>query len=214
MRSESMFDKNTLDYYERNFDTVYHNYEKAVLSEFHEYLLESFPEKKSAILDIGAGSGRDMRFLLQKGYDVYGIDGSLRLVEKAVASNPELFERLVHSYIPEKNVSHPVLSRKYDGILLSAVLMHIPRAHLFDAVYFIKSRMQENGRLVVSLPLERNDVKNERDQQGRLFSDYKPAYIQTFLERAGFRFIGEKNTSDGLGRGFSWTVMLFELEKE
>ncbi len=209
-----MYDNDTVNYYENNYDIVYHNYDKAVLSELHEYLLKAFPEKNSAILDIGAGSGRDMRFLLQKGYDVYGIDGSLKLVEKAVASNPELFERLVHSYIPEKNASHPVLSRKYDGILMSAVLMHIPRAHLFDAVYFIKNRMQENGRLVISLPLGRNDVINERDKQGRLFSDYKPAYIQTFLERAGFRFIEEKGTSDGLGRGFSWTVMLFELEKE
>lgn len=67
-----MFDKDTVDYYDSHYDIVYHNYEKAVLSELHDYLLKVFPEKKSAILDIGAGTGRDMRFLLKKGYDVYG----------------------------------------------------------------------------------------------------------------------------------------------
>jgi len=58
----------------------------------------------------------------------------------------------------------------YGGILLSAVIMHIPSLKLFDAAFQLRDRLGRGGRLLLSMPIERNDVTpgDERDKLGRL----------------------------------------------
>lgn len=203
-------DKLTIEYYNQNADVLYHTYQSAKIEIYDELFSLAFPSK-SKILEIGAGSGRDMLKLLKMGHDVYGIDASERLVHKVIFEHPELKNRLVHKYFPELESS---FSEKFDGILCSAVLMHIPKEYIFDSVYAIKNYLKEGGRVLISIPLERRDIsENNRDQNGRLFILYPPDYLQLIFERAGFSLIEKRISKDSLGREeIKWIIFLFRLE--
>jgi SAM-dependent methyltransferase len=164
------------------------------------------------ILDVGAGSGRDMAELARQGYQVYGLEPSAAMRAAAVQAHPELSERLVAAALPA--IGEPFgAGFLFDGVLCSAVLMHVPDAELFDAVFALRKQLRPNGRLLLSLPLARDDVLDgDRDKDGRLFQNYAPDAIKLLLERLGFQQIGRWDSDDSLGRsGMRWYTVLFEL---
>ena len=74
----------------------------------------------SRVLDIGAGSGRDLSELLTSGFDAYGVEPSEALATLAVAHHPELTGRIARGALPQ--IGEP-FGGGFDGILCSAVLM-------------------------------------------------------------------------------------------
>ena len=88
----------------------------------------------------------------------------------------------------------------FDGVLCSAVLMHIPEGDLFDTAFALRRLLKPHGHLLLSLPLQRDDVAaDERDAHGRLFKGYTAEYLQLLFERIGFQLIGRWDTGDALG---------------
>jgi 2-polyprenyl-3-methyl-5-hydroxy-6-metoxy-1,4-benzoquinol methylase len=203
-------DPETIEYYNQNAKDLYHTYTSVKEGGIQEYFPIAFPDKKSKILDVGAGSGRDLKILLDQGYDAYGIDGSEKLIEISKENYPILKERLVHSYIPSKTIP---FDQKYDGILLAAVLMHIPRENLFDVVVTLKEWLNDHGKLLISIPSQYNlTIENDRDERGRLFVIYDLNELILGLERFGFRVIQKWRAEDSLRRsGIVWDSVLMEL---
>jgi hypothetical protein len=101
----------------------------------------------------------------------------------------------------------------FDGILCSAVLMHLSEADLFDSAFALRGLLKKGGRLLLSLPRDRNDIHADgRDVNGRLFSPYTAEYVQLLFERLGFQLIGRWETEDALYRpGTSWFTLVLEL---
>jgi SAM-dependent methyltransferase len=172
-------------------------------------LAVAFPQE-GRILDVGLGSGRDLALLLREGYDAYGVEPIDAMRMEAVRRHPELVSRVCGGALP--HVQTP-FGDKFHGILCSAVLMHLPESDLFDTAFNLRRLLSPNGRLLVSLPLTRGDVRSgERAEDGRLFKTYTPEYLQLLFERVGFQQIGRWTTDDGLGRaGTTWYVLLLEL---
>ncbi len=162
------------------------------------------------VLDVGAGSGRDLQALLEAGYGAHGVEPSQSLREAAVSAFPALAGRLSAGQLPQ--LENPT-GEPFDGVLCSAVLMHIPEGDLFDTAFALRRLLKPHGRLLVSLPLARNDVRSdERDAHGRLFKGYTADYLQLLFERVGFQMIGRWDSDDFLGRaGTSWYTLLLEL---
>lgn len=138
-----------------------------------------------SVLDVGSGSGRECVALLRLGVDAYGLEPVPALRDEAIARHPQLADRIVHAAVEEYAPHHPDV---YDGVLLSAVLMHIPDSELFNFALAIRSLVKPGGRVVVSVPLERCDVDREaqRDQDGRLFVLRSEDEVSLFFERLGF----------------------------
>lgn len=201
-------DTPTAHYYALHAREVAQRYESAQSSIFR-YVAASFVQG-SRILDIGAGSGRDLAALMTSGFEAYGVEPVPELLAQAVARYPGLADRIAQAALPA--IGQP-FGGEFDGILCSAVVMHIPEADLFDTVFSLRSLLRQHGRLLVSLPLTRDDVLvGERDAHGRLFKAYRPEYLQLLFERVGFQLIGRWESDDGLGRaGTSWVTLLFEL---
>lgn len=200
-------DQQTLGYYDANAQDVAMRYE-AVPSPVAEYFPFAFPAG-SRVLDIGVGSGRDLAHLVRAGYDAYGVEPSKALCDFARRHHPGLDKRIVCGGLPE--LAEP-FGGAFDGVLCSAVLMHVPRALLFDAALGIRTALKHRGRLLLSLPSARGDVgENDRDAQGRLFSGYSPEEIQLLFERLGFELLARWDTDDALKRqGNTWYTLLFE----
>ncbi|WP_284620648.1 methyltransferase domain-containing protein [Aquabacterium humicola] len=164
----------------------------------------------SRVLDVGAGSGRDLAQLHRSGFDAFGVEPVTELREGAIRHHPELLGRLEAGALP---LDRPFDGSLFDGVVCSAVLMHVPEAELFDAALSLKRTLQVHGRLLMSLPAVRDDVGDKhRDGHGRLFMPYRAEFLQLLFERLGFQMIGRWDDEDALGRGgVRWFTLLFEL---
>ncbi len=202
-------DPKTKNYYSTRVKETFDLYKTVKTEGIGKYFPTTFP-KGSRVLDMGAGSGRDLLKLLDAGYDSYGIDASEEMVNRAIVEKTRLNNRLMAASIPAEK---PFFEQPFDGILCTAVMMHIPDEHLFDAAYSIRANLKEKGRLLFSVPLSRDDLDGEgRCPDGRLFKIRPPEYYDLLFERIGFRKLSYSEDEDALGReGIKWSVTVYEL---
>lgn len=200
-------DPKTLAFYANNAGDIAQRYE-SVASPVERYFAAAFTPG-ARVLDIGCGSGRDLARLLDCGFEAYGIEPVQALREAAVAAHPELSGRIIDGALPQTGEA---FAGDFDGILCSAVLMHLPDTDLLDAALAIRRLLKPNGRLLLSIPASRSDVlAGNRDEGGRLFSPYAADEISLLFERLGFAPIGRWTSADALGRSdASWTTLLVE----
>ncbi len=173
----------------------------------------AFP-REAKVLDIGCGSGRDMRLLQKLGICSDGVDPCEAFVKHArCANNQSSFSVNVDSLPALSTVSDCA----YDGVLCSAVLMHVPEEELFDSVFGIRRVLKEKGRALISIPNpdETINAETQRDDRGRLFNGITPDQLELLFERIGFRLLHRSTSEDGLKRGHrTWANLLFELERQ
>ncbi len=200
-------DPKTLAYYTENATEIARRYE-SVVSPVERYFAFSFTPG-ARVLDVGCGSGRDAARLLGSGYDAYGIEPVEALRHAAMAAHPELSGRIGEGGLPRTG---DAFGGEFDGVLCSAVLMHVPETDLLDAALAIRRLLKPGGRLLLSIPASRGDLlSGDRDTNGRLFSTYSADEISLLLERLGFAPISRWESDDVLGRsGTSWTTLLLE----
>ncbi len=176
-----------------------------------KYFKVAFPPG-SQILDIGAGSGRDLGILIHEQYEAYGAEPSSRLRSLALRT-PGLAGRIYEGALPDLSVQ---INRKFDGILCSAVFQHLPREQLFDSAFDIRNMLKPSGRLLLSVPKDRPGLDaSGRDSQGRLYTPLASDELKLLFERLGFHCIGAWEDADSLGRpGISWATLLFVLRSD
>lgn len=201
-------DDKTLQYYEEFAEEIadrYDNRQGGI-----ESLFPSAFSPGMRVLDVGAGSGHDMRSLLELGVDAYGVEPSAALREIAQRRHPVLVGRLQGGELPD--LDQP-FGGQFDGVLCSAVLMHLPLDTVFDAAIALRGVLRENGRLLLSIPASRPSVgEDDRDSHGRLFTPLNEDYLELLFERLGFQLVGRWHTEDVHGRkGITWCSLLFCL---
>lgn len=150
-------DPRTSAYYSQNASKLAEQY-ATVIHTLEDCLASAFT-RSHKILDVGCGTGRDLAFLLGNGKDAYGVDPS----EEMLGAAHQTLE--VRGFSGEGRLfvgSLPDLSQfgesEFDGVLCSAVLMHLPEEELFDAVYALRRVLRPGGTLLVSVPAKRNDI--------------------------------------------------------
>lgn len=202
-------DQQTVNYYSKNAQTIAERYE-SVVSSLSASFTEAF-KPKSKLLDVGCGSGRDLALLSTQGHDCYGIDAAPELVAICQSLHPELKGRVNDAALP--NFSPP-FGGEFDGVLCSAVLMHISENELVPSAISIKRCIKRHGRLLYSVPSKRLDVVTEnRDANGRLFIPDQSDRLQTIFEQLGFTLISRWSSHDSLGRdSVEWVSVLMELD--
>lgn len=201
-------DTETLQYYSSNSVKVAERYE-ATESALAEYFATAF-KKCCRILDIGCGSGRDLSELSRQGFDVYGLDGTRELVELSQRMHPELKGRVTHGLLPS---FEPPYGGHFDGVLCSAVLMHLELMQLSPAAASIGACLKKGGRLLISVPSKRPDIdKGDRDSNGRLFVPHSSRLLIDIFTERDFTLLDEWTNEDSLNRqGVEWVSQLYEL---
>ncbi|OYR16109.1 class I SAM-dependent methyltransferase [Brucella grignonensis] len=101
-----------------------------------------FVRPTGLILELGTGSGRDAKAMLEQGFDVDPTDGSGELAAEASA----LLQRPVRQML-----FHELEAvERYDGIYASASLLHASRADLPDIVRRMHRALKAGGWLWAS----------------------------------------------------------------
>lgn len=201
-------DQSTINFYKDNAKQVAERYE-SVVSDLSKHFSDAFNTGRK-VLDIGCGSGRDLAVLHKLGYDCYGVDPTPQFLEIAQEIHPELIKRIIQGALPDLPAP---FGGGFDGVLCSAVLMHIDVDQLPDAAKAIKACLSGGGRLLFSVPSKRSDVVSEnRDQNGRLFIPNQANRLKSIFEDLGFKTVSSWNNSDSMGRdAVTWESVLMEL---
>jgi SAM-dependent methyltransferase len=199
----------TIDYYRENASQIAQRYD-GIVSSLSKHFESAFPPN-SKLLDIGCGSGRDLSVLNNLGHDCYGIDPTPEFVTLAQQAHPELQGRIANGCLPE--LSPPFLG-DFDGILCSAVLMHIAIEDLQPSALAIKNCLKIGGRLLYSVPTKRLDVVTEdRDANGRLFIPNQSKRLLAIFESIGFVELKTWANADSFGRdAVEWESVLLKRQ--
>jgi len=203
-------DKKTLKYYLDNSLSTINRY-NTVTAGISKYFMSSFLTK-SKVVDIGFGSGRDINILREMKFDTFGIDPCENFVNFIKDNSKIDNDKIILDSLPKLKT---IDDNSFEGVLCSAVFMHIPKEELFDASFAIRRILKENGRLLISIPLSDDTIDNKtnRDVKGRLFNGITSENLQLIFERIGFRLINRWTDNDGLNRDYrKWSTMLFSLE--
>lgn len=207
--SEPAIDRDTHRYYQQNAASVADHYDSC-RGGVSAWFDAAFP-RGAKVLDIGTAAGRDVAKLIRSGRDAYGVDPCQALISEGVGRNPHFKSRLSTAGLPHLD---GIPDRSFDGVLCSAVLMHLPEEHLFDSAFEIRRILKPGGRLLVSLPLDAEGAPlSNRDGYGRLFNGLSPERLRLLLSRLGFSSIGSSESADGLDRrDRKWFTELFALD--
>ncbi len=201
-------DNQTLQFYNNNSAEIAEKY-NSVSDGINKCFQPAFIPK-SKVLDIGCGSGRDLRIMQKMNFDVFGVDPCKEFVNKI---KQDFQDKVFIDSLPKlANIA----DNEFDGILCSAVLMHLPKEQLFDASFAIRRVLRENGRLLISIPLEDDTInkKTNRDENNRLFNGITNEELQIIFEKIGFKLLEKWQNDDSLNRTHrKWSTMLFQLKR-
>lgn len=126
------------------------------------------------LLEIGCGSGRDAKELIAHGYKYVGTDISTRQLEQARKNNPgAMFE--------EASLYNLEFAEPFDGFWAAAVLIHVPKERINDALAAIKRNMKPQAIGFIAMKEGLGEHLEEKDY----LKDTK--YFFSYWQRDEFR---------------------------
>lgn len=162
------------------------------------------------VLDVGCGKGRDLVALLDMGFDAYGIEPHAAMRAQALARDARMPGRVADATLPA--IGQP-FGGGFDGVVCSAVLMHVSPQALPAALAALAGLLAPGGRLLTALPEMRADLLADGvDPDGRQFANHAPERVQARLADAGLvQLEGRELVTPAADT--RWRVVLFEARQ-
>ncbi len=178
----------------------------------------SFPQTDDfPILDIGAGSGRELAWLIRHGYTASGIEASPAMIQQALIAYPHIKEHLFQGRFPDLLIdfswpAHLPGEGGWAGIVCCALIQHIPDNQLFDFFFGALRLLRANGRLLISYPTEHEEnTRTYTDEFERVYYLRHPQQYESIFLQLGFMNINSANSADNMGRAHtSWNTEIWQ----
>ena len=166
---------------------------------------------RGRLLDLGCGSGRDLAAFMEEGFDVWGVEPVREFREAAQRQFPQLAGRILEGALPD---ALPRGLGVFDVVHCSAVLMHLSREELFNAIFTIRDLLHPGGLAHLTFCLERPGLDaDNRAADGRLFNPIQADQFRAILRRAGFAVVDEQEAADSLQRPeIRWQSLIVRRE--
>lgn len=202
--------QSTILHYRKNAIELVSRYESADVTRLQMDLRDSM-DRRSKVLELGCGSGRDAAFLKRYGNvgELTVTDASPEMLREAKRLHPELAVNLKELILPRG--LEPLIRKgtRFTGIYSIASLMHLSSADIEDTLQQLAMITEQGGIFFLSVCTEREKPADDDD---RVFTIKPPKWWKKQLENAGFKTVDMRITPDGLARkNTSWlniTAML------
>lgn len=192
----------SIDHYDRDAERFGILYSQSRFEDVHAALLPHLPPAGSAVLDVGAGSGRDAAALAQNGYIVTAVEPSSELSRWGQNYYGATGVEWIADCLPHLAILRSGAQR-FDFILCSAVLIHIAPEDLALSLEALADLLKPGGRLAVSV---RN--RQAQDRTDIFYEVPAPALIAA-AKNADLELQHQSTSFDQLGRALRWQAFVF-----
>lgn len=191
-------------YYEQNSMSLLKKYNQADMMNLY-LLFDKYFKKKSNILDIGFGSGRDLIHLNQKGFNIWGIDPVDEFIENIKKTFPNKTSNFYKGSLPSLIKNFQVY-KKFDAIICIAVWMHLKYSEYETSITNI-SKISKNGAIFII-----SYSKGTRKQKdSRIFFDIDIKLLLNLLKKHDFHLMEQYTNIDSLNRDeLAWETLILK----
>lgn len=195
--------QDAVGFYDRDVEEFAQRYDAVAFEAVHAGLIDLLPPRGAAVLDVGAGSGRDARALAARGFKVTAVEPSGAFRERSSQDRSIVW---IDDRLP-KLACLRAEERRFAFILCSAVLMLLPDDQLPASLASMALVLEQDGVLAINL---RGPVPDEPVGLVHCHSDQA---IVAAAEDAGLRLVRQAEAADALGRvGHCWRTLIFSLK--
>ena len=179
-------------------------------NKYIDIFLNSLNGKK--ILDVGCGNGKDCKYILEKGFNINGIDLSIGMLniakEKVPNCNFEIMDITEITY-PDDS---------YDGIISNCSLFHIPVEELPKTLKSFKRVLKPDGKLLLILQEGNGEKMVEEPYRPGIYiyiKYFSKNEIQKLLQEYGFEidYLLKKESPNKLELGNKKIIVLSSNRK-
>ncbi len=179
-------------------------------NKYIDIFLNSLNGKK--ILDVGCGNGKDCKYILEKGFNINGIDLSIGMLniakEKVPNCNFEIMDITKITY-PDDS---------YDGIISNCSLFHIPVEELPKTLKSFKRVLKPDGKLLLILQEGNGEKMVEEPYRPGIYiyiKYFSKNEIQKLLQEYGFEidYLLKKESPNKLELGNKKIIVLSSNRK-
>lgn len=181
------------DYYQTNFKKYCSETFSIDPTSFLGPLSKYLPVGAS-ILDIGCGSGRDLLWFKNKGFQATGLERASKLAELAG-------QRSGCPVIEGNFVDYDFSLLKVDAVILVGALVHVKHKDLADTLVNICKALKQNGHILLSLK-EGEGVHQHED--GRLFYLWTDLQLRQIFSDRDFSVVDFSCQISKIGRDDVW----------
>ncbi len=135
------------------------------------------------VCDLGCGPGHVARYLHDRGVNIFGIDLSPRLVEKARQLNPGI------EFNPGNMLALDVDDAAWAGIVAFYSIIHIPRGQMIAALQELRRVLRPQGLLLLSFHVGKEVIHRDEWWGKKVSLDFlffERHEVEGFLKSAGF----------------------------
>ena len=156
-----------------------------------EKLAELLPAN-SSILDVGCGAGLPIdRFFVEKGYNVYGIDISERMIELAKKNVPAGNFEVKNMMSLERGEYH------IDAIVSFYAIFHTPRETHQELFKTFNSFLPDKGLMLVTMGSSEWEGEENFHGAQMYWSQYGPKENKEIIEQTGFKILSDEINESG-----------------
>jgi len=176
--TDAFYRQNAHSYFERTFGVPMEHLYRPFLEELGE---------GARILDVGCGSGRDVKAFRSMGFHAFGIDPSPELLELAVAN--------VGPYFTGGRAETFKTDAPFDAVWACASLLHLRRGQLHSALRNLRDSLRPGGVFFATVQV---GVGEHVQSDGRQYTYYGPAEFVDAFSESGLQVLRSWETGDAM----------------
>jgi len=142
---------------------------------------QALPSGARRVLDAGCGSGRDLRWFLERDLQAVGGDLSAALLDVARQNAPA--GRLVRLDLRRL----PFVGGSFDGVWACASLLHLPRVQVAFALDELARVLRRGGALFLGMKRGTGESWTDTGGGRRFFTYFEADELLALVEARGFR---------------------------
>ena len=179
---------NTKQYYSTNYKGYISSTQNVDMTEHYSHFLP-YLAQGTKILDVGFGSGRDMLYFANKGYDVVGVDNVVEFVDSAKTKGLNVHLCDFHN-LP--------YNAQFDGIWACASLLH---SHdLVCAFDNLHKALKKSGYIFLTMKYGTGSGM----ENGRFYQYVDEQKLEELCKLSNFTIIEIYKSEDLLSRNSGW----------
>ena len=191
------YKEQTIRFYDNNSESFASTANNVNMVRNYEHFFKHVP-KGGSIVDMGCGSGRDLKYFREAGYCASGVDAS------------EGMCKVAHSYSGCPVVCCDAMSwapdTRYDAIWANGSLLHLQTEEIVTFLRTKTDYLKPNGVVYFSM---KAGIPEGFDQTGRYFTPFSESIVDSVLADGKLKLVERWTEEDSLGRGgFHWEAII------